>query len=83
MSRAPSLGDGIVYYGADVASVGLEDSLKKELRKRKPDGWAVLFEILGIAGSEVVKAGVNSQVAPPFVSIRDAENDQKKRRKPS
>jgi hypothetical protein len=73
MSRIPSLGDGIVFYGADVASVSLQDDLKKELRKKNPNGWTVLFEILGIAGGEMVKAGVNSQVAPPFTSIQDAE----------
>jgi hypothetical protein len=79
--KTPGFTDALVFYGADVVSTSLEGSLKRELRKKNPDGWVVLFQILGIAGSEVVKAGVNSQVNPPFTSMRDTENERETRKR--
>lgn len=80
MSRNPDAVDAIVFGIADGVSSGLEKSLTKELRKENPDGVSIFFHILGIAGSELAKAGVNSEIDPPFKSARDSEDERKGRR---
>ena len=78
MSRKPEVADAIVYGIADGVSSGLEKSLEKELSKGNPDGVSVFFHILGIAGSEFAKAGVNSDLDPPFRSARELDNGKKR-----
>jgi hypothetical protein len=80
LGRPPDFGDALVFYGADLTSESLQDSLKRELTKHNPNGWAILFEVLGIAGAEKVKVDVNGQIYPPFTSIRDFDANQRKRR---
>ena len=80
MSRSPTLEDGLFYYGADALSMNLERGLKRELGKRNPDGWMVLFGVLGLAGSEMMKASINGQVSPPFRTITAGQDEKRRRR---
>lgn len=79
MSRKPEVADAIVFGIADGVSSGLEKSLEIELSKRNPDGWSIFFHALGIAGSEIVKADVNSDIDPPFKSARESGEQRRLR----
>ena len=81
MSREPTLVDGVAYYVADGISSALQDGLTSELKKKRPDGWTIAGEILGIFVSEATKVGVNSQVDPHFKSVRDARNEDRRKQR--
>lgn len=80
LGRPPDFGDALVFYGADLTSASLQDSLERELKKHNPNWGAILFEVLGIAGAESTKADVNSRIYPSFASIRNADSAQRKQR---
>ncbi len=73
MSREPNPLDEIAYGIADGTGSVLEKGLKRELGKKKPDGWSILFHGLGIFGTELAKALVNDDLDPKLESRRDLD----------
>ena len=66
--RSPDIVDGAIFRVADAVSATLGEYAEKELSKGKVDWMGVGASFLGIAISESIKAEVNSNISPPFIS---------------
>lgn len=64
--HSASLGESLVFYGADSLSNSLQDSLIAQLKARNPDWAKTGFALLGLVVTEAVKADINQNLCVPL-----------------